>query len=91
MELNKNYRIVYDSENTILQFFEQREKMVRDDENKRYVGTGTFREYCESYYYPSLKTALNGFLIKCTWGLETAKEVLNKLNDAELIINKINK
>ena len=39
MKLNENYRIVYDSDNTILQFFEQREIKV----NK--VGTGEFKEF----------------------------------------------
>ena len=29
MQLNKNYRIIYDTENTILQFFEQIEVKVK--------------------------------------------------------------
>lgn len=83
MQLNENYRIVYDSDNTILQFFEQREIKV----NK--VGTGEFKEFTENFYYPNLKTALNGFLTKCTWGIETAKEVLSKLNELEALIKTI--
>ena len=86
MNLNENYRIIYDENNTILQFFEQREKMVRDDENKKYVGTGEFKEFQDNSYYPNLKTALQGFLNKCTWGLETAKEVLTKLDEVAKII-----
>lgn len=34
------------------------------------------------------KTALNGFLNKCTWGLENAKEVLVMLERVELLISK---
>ncbi|MBC7524815.1 MAG: hypothetical protein H7239_10285 [Flavobacterium sp.] len=89
MELNKNYRIVYDSDNTILQFFEQREKTVKDEATKKYVGTGEYKEFTENFYYPNLKTALIGFLNKCTWGQENAKEVLSILNKLELLINKI--
>ena len=83
MQLNENYRIVYDSDNTILQFFEQREIKV----NK--VGTGEFKEFTENFYDPNLKTALNGFLTKCTWGIETTKEVLSKLNELEKLIKTI--
>lgn len=88
MKLNKNYRIVYDSENTILQFFEQRESFKKEDKLK-IAGTGEFKEFTENFYYPSLKTALNGFLIKCTWDLETAKEVLIILDKLEGLINKL--
>ena len=76
MKLNENYSIVYDSENVILQFSEYRKN--KNGDNKLVV---------DNMYYPSLKTALNGFLIKCTWGLETANEVLCKLNELEILIN----
>ena len=84
MELNANYRIVYDDNNCILQYYEMREKK---DKNKNPLGF--VFEYTNDAYYPNLKSALNGFLTKCTWGLETAKEVLDELNKIELIINKI--
>ena len=89
MQLNENYRIVYDSDNTILQFFEQREINVKDETTKKFVGTGEFKEATENFYYPNLKTALSGFLSKCTWGVETAKEVLSKLNELEGLIKTI--
>ena len=89
MQLNKNYRIVFDTDNTILQFFEQREKMVKDEVSKKFIGTGEFKEFTENFYYPNLKTALNGFLNKSTWDLETAKEVLEQLLKIENIINNI--
>ncbi len=86
MELNKNYRIVYDSENTILQFFEQRESFKKEDKIKL-KGTGEVKEFIENSYYPNLKSALIGFLNKCTWGLESANEVLQELKRVELLIN----
>ena len=89
MKLNANDRIVYDTDNTILHFFEQREKTVKDEATKKYVGTGEFREFTENFYYPNLKTALTGFLHKCTWGLETTKEVIAELNKLETLINQI--
>ena len=89
MQLNENYRIVYDSDNTILQFFEQREVNVKDEITKKYVGTGEFKEVTENFYYPNLKTALTGFLNKSTWRVETAKEVLSKLNELEVLIKTI--
>lgn len=88
MKLNDKYRIIYDTDNTILQFFEQREVNVKDEVTKKYVGTGEFKEHTENFYYPNLKTALNGFLNKCTWGLENAKEVLVMLERVELLISK---
>ena len=81
MKLNENYRIVYDAENTILQFFEQREIKVQK------VSTGEYKEFTENFYYPNLKTAQTGFLNKCTWDLEEAEEVLAVLNRLETLIN----
>ena len=89
MELNKNYRIVYDTDNTILQFFELREIKVKDEASKKYVGIGEYKEFIENFYYPNLKSALIGFLNKCTWDLQTAKEVLKELLKIENIINNI--
>ena len=88
MNLNKNYRIVYDSENTILQFFEQRESFKKGD-TKRIQGSGETKEHTEDYYYPNLKTALVGFLQKCTWEIESAEEVLKELNRVELLIKNL--
>ena len=87
MKLNDNYRIVYDSNNTILQYFERREKQTK--EKGKLISTGEFYEFTEDYYYPNLKTALNGFLNKCTWGLETAEQVLNEIKSVEQLISKM--
>ena len=88
MELNKNYRIVYDENNCVLQFFEQRESFKKGD-TKRIQGSGETKEHTEDYYYPNLKTALVGFLQKCTWEIESAEEVLKELNRVELLIKNL--
>jgi len=79
MNLNENFRIIYDENNTILQYYQDRVRTLKD---------GSFQEYefQDNSYYPNLKTALQGFLNKCTWGLETAKEVLTKLEEVAKII-----
>lgn len=79
MKLNKNYRIIYDENNTILQFFEERTRDLKNGLSQKY-------EYQDNSYYPNLRTALEGFLSKCTWGLETAKEVITKLDEVAKII-----
>jgi len=89
MELNNKYRIVYDSENTILQFFEQREINVKDNITKKNIGTGEFKEYTENFYYPNLKTALVGFLNKSTIQTETAEEILKEIKKVETLINNL--
>ena len=78
MKLNEKYSIAYDSENVILQFSEYR--INKKGENKLVI---------DNMYYPSLKTALNGFLVKCTWEIKTAEEVLKELNRVENLINQL--
>lgn len=85
MELNDKYRIVYDAENVILQFHEMREKQILvktpGQKTGSYEGTGEFKEFTENYYFPSLESALKGFVIKATWGIETAEGILSKLEE----------
>jgi hypothetical protein len=86
MILNDNYRIVYDTENVILQFFEPRIKRPKEGAIQ---DCGMTYEFIENSYYPSLKSALNGFLVKCTWGLDTAEEILKELNRVEQLIKQV--
>ena len=81
MNLDNNYRIVYDENNVILQFFEQREKKTKD-------GNVDF-EFTENFYYPNLKTALTAFLTKSLHGSKTIEFVLNEIARVESIISKI--
>lgn len=83
MNLNKNYRIVFDDNNTVLQFFELREKTKKETEEK------TEFEYTENYYYPNVKTALRSFLNKSLDGSSSITEVLKRIDDVESIINNL--
>jgi hypothetical protein len=85
MNLNENYRIVYDSENCILQYFDLREKKIKDTGK-----TETF-EFTENFYYPNLKTALCGFLHKQLWSNGNAESILEKIVEVKLLIKSINK
>lgn len=78
MELNDKYRIIFDENNVILQFFEN-----RVDKN------GKEKEFVDNFYYPNIKTALNGFLVKETWGTKTVTEFLDKINEVENIISNL--
>ena len=85
MNLNENYRIVFDSENCILQYFDLREKKIKD------TGKTEPFEFTENFYYPNLKTALNGFLHKQLWSNGNAEEILSEIKRVEEIILKITK
>ena len=97
MDLDNNYRIVYDENNVILQFFEQREKMIikrvvdkETDKPKRLsIPSGEFYEHTENFYYPNMKTALTAFLMKSLRGSETIENVLNQIARVELIILRL--
>lgn len=82
MKLSENYRIINDESNVILQFFEMREKQKKD-------GTVQTYEFTDSFYYPTLKGALNAFLNKNIKGSKSVNEVLNRISEVESIINKI--
>jgi hypothetical protein len=83
MQLNKNYRIIFDENNTVLQFFEMREKTKKETKE-----TTTF-EYTENYYYPNIKTALKSFLNKSLDGSNNVEEVLKRVDEVESVINNL--
>lgn len=78
MKLNKNYRIVYEENNTILQFFEQRKKVKKDKSEEQY-------EYVDNYYYPHLKSALKAYLNKVVSDT-TIEGVVSKIENVEKLI-----
>lgn len=83
MILNKNYRIVFDDNNTVLQFFELREKTSKE------TGEKTEFEYTENYYYPNIKTALKSFLNKSLDGSSSVEEILKRIGEVEGVINNL--
>ena len=83
MELDKNYRIVYDETNVILQFHEIREKTKKIDNSKeRY-------EYIDNFYYPTVKHALKGYINKCLKYSNSMLELICSIEDLELKIDKL--
>jgi len=82
MELDNNYRIVYDENNVILQFFEQRAKKQKD-------GSLVDFEFTENFYYPNMKTALNAFLSKSLHGSISVEAVLQEIRRVESIISNL--
>ena len=83
MQLNKNYRIIFDENNTVLQFFEMREKTKKETDET------TMFEYTENYYYPNIKTALKGFLNKSLDGSSSVEEVLKRIYEVEGVVNNL--
>lgn len=83
INLNKNYRIVFDDNNIFLQFFELREKNKKETEEKVEF------EYTENCYYPNVKSALKGFLNKYLDGSSSVDEVLKRTDEVENIINNL--
>lgn len=83
MELNKEYRLVYEDNKTIiLQFFENR---IR---KKNGGGTETY-EFTENYYYPNLKNALKAYVNKSVMPSKNIQEVLDRIESLESKIDKL--
>ena len=76
MELSKNYRIVKDENNVILQFHEYR---TREKGKLK----GELYEFTDDYYYPNLKTALKSYVNKTLSLCRDIEEVLLKISELE--------
>lgn len=76
MELSKNYRIVKDENNVILQFHEYR---TREKGKLK----GELYEFTDDYYYPNLKTALKSYVNKTLSFCSDIEEVLLKISELE--------
>jgi len=83
MELNENYRIITDENNVILQFFETREKENKKDGSKEPY------EFTDNFYYPTIKTALRGFLNKSIKPSTAVEDCLYRIEEVENIIKSL--
>lgn len=83
LSLDDKYRIETDDNNVVLQFFENR---IR--KNKKTKLEEEY-EYVESFYYPSIKTALKAYLNKALKECKTTTHILSELKRVECIIDKI--
>ena len=82
MILTDKWRVEYDQNNFILQFFETREKQHKD-------GTTSTYEYVESFFHPTMKSALLSFANKSLNGSETIDEVIKRIENLEAIIKNL--
>tara|TARA_R110000851_G_scaffold291462_5_gene445839 strand:- start:2146 stop:2397 length:252 start_codon:yes stop_codon:yes gene_type:complete len=83
MELDENYRILHEENNVILQFYENRIRTKKDNSNEEY-------EFTQNYYHPTLKSALKSYLNKSI-AKPSISEVINKIEEVEKLILKLNK
>lgn len=82
MKIAPDYRIVFDENNVILQYFDEREKSKKD-------GSVEMHEYQQNTFYPTVKTALIAFLNKTQRNCRTVEELIEKIEYVENLINQI--
>lgn len=82
MEIAQNARILFDENNVILQFFEQRERTKKDGTKEPY-------EYQDNYYYGSVKQALKSYLNKSLKYAENIQEILRRIDEVEQKIDAL--
>jgi len=76
MELNNNYRIVYDTNNVILQYHEKRVREKKDGSKEEY-------EFTDDYFYPTLKQAMKSFVNKSLKGANSIYELVKRIEKLE--------
>lgn len=76
--LNNNYYITNDSNNWILNYSEEKTK----DNGEKYTATDT-------WYYSKLSDLLSRFLDQRLKGTTTAKEIMQRIEQTEKIIQKL--
>lgn len=74
--MSDKYRVIFEENTLILQFYEQRTKVKKD-------GSQVDFEFTENYYYPNLKTALKAFVNKSLNYCKTIDEVLVNIERLE--------
>lgn len=82
MNIAPDYRIIFDENNVILQYFDQREKSKKDGSVEMY-------EYQQNTFYPTVKTALIAFLNKTQRNCKTVEGLIERIEYVESLINKI--
>lgn len=80
--LNNNYRIKYEENNCVLQYFEKREREKKDGTKEQY-------EFTSDWYYPNVRGCLRKFLQLNLEGSESINQVLERITEVEQIIKKI--
>lgn len=83
MQISENYRIVFDENNVILQYFEIRERVKKD-------GTAETYEYQSNTFHGSVKQALKAFLAKNLIGSKSVEDLVARIESVEEKINLLN-
>tara|TARA_R110002153_G_scaffold246678_2_gene402560 strand:- start:651 stop:914 length:264 start_codon:yes stop_codon:yes gene_type:complete len=82
MTIDKNYRIVFEENNTILQYYQERTKTKKDNSKEVY-------EFTDNFYYPNLKTCLKAYLNKSISVPGDISKVIERINIVEKKISKL--
>jgi len=83
--LEEKWRLVMDDTNVVLQFFENRERKKTEA-----LGGGIeIYEFTDSFYYPTVDTALIGYLKRSVKASESIKDVIKRIKEVEQQIKKL--
>jgi hypothetical protein len=83
MELDKDYRIVYEENNVTLQYHEIKIRTKKNGEKENY-------EFVDNFYYPNLQSALKAYSNKALSYSKSIKDVLDRQYNIELLIKQLN-
>jgi hypothetical protein len=83
MILCEKWRLAYDENNVILEFFETRERKKKGTDEKEPF------EFVEQFYYPNVKTALTAFTQKYMKGSEDVEDILDRIDGLENLIKNL--
>lgn len=82
MVLDDKYRIIYEENNVILQFYQDRVRVKKSGLKEPF-------EFTDNFYYPTLKDALKAYLNRTLIGSKKVEVVLERINLVENLINKL--
>jgi len=82
MDINKNWRLVYDDTNVTLQFHEERTRAKTDGTTEQY-------EFLDPHYFPDVKSALQGFLKRNLKYAIDVPDLINRIEQSEADIKKL--
>ena len=81
MILDKNYRVIYDEYNVILQYHRIRTKNKKDGTKEKY-------EYTKESFFPSIEMCLNSYIDKNIKHSKSIDEVLKRLDELKFKFKK---
>mgnify|MGYP006361604661 FL=1 len=76
MHLSEHYRLVFETDNVVLQYFETRERTKKD-------GTKEMYEFQQNTYHNTVPNALRAYLHKSLVGSKSIEECLERIKSLE--------